>query len=83
MRSRLNLQTACTTVTTMPPWFIDITHWDVSAVFLVLMLLTKWYPSRALIAEKFNYFMTSLRGENEVQFKFENTMHNYNATLVH
>ena len=30
MRFRLNLKTACTT--TMPPYFIDITHCDVSAV---------------------------------------------------
>ena len=29
-----------------------------------------------------NYFMTSLRGKKEVQVKFENSMHNYNATLV-
>ena len=40
MKSRLNLTTACTT--TMPPELIDITHWDVSAVVLVLMLFTKW-----------------------------------------
>ena len=38
---------------------------------------------RVLIAEKLNYFMTSLRGKNEVQVKFENSMYNYNATLVH
>ena len=43
MRLRLNLKRACTT--TMPPLFIDITHWDVSAVVLVLMLFTKWGPS--------------------------------------
>ena len=30
-----------------------------------------------------NYFMTSLPGKNEVEVKFENSMHNYNATLVH
>ena len=29
----------------MIPQFIDITHWDVSAVVLVLMLSTKWGPS--------------------------------------
>ena len=42
-------------------------------------------PVRVLISEKVNnkYFMTSIRGKNEVQVKFENTMHNYNATLVH
>ena len=40
-------------------------------------------PVRLLIAEKLNYFMTSLRGKNEVEVKFENSMHNYNATLVH
>ena len=39
-------------------------------------------PVKVLIAEKFNYFMTSLRGKNEVEVKFENSMHNYNATLV-
>ena len=27
--------------------------------------------------------MTSLRGKNKVKVKFENSMHNYNATLVH
>ena len=60
----------------------------------------KVVPVRLLIAEKFNYFMTSLRGKNEVaenfyyfmtslrgknevEVKFENSMHNYNATLVH
>ena len=43
----------------------------------------KVVPIRILIAEKCNYFMTSLRGKNEVQVKFENSMHNYNATLVH
>ena len=83
MRSRLNFKTVCTT--TMPPWFIDITHWDVSAVVLVLMLFTKWIPIRVLIAEKLNYSMTSLLhvGKNDVEVKFENRMHNYNATLVH
>ena len=43
----------------------------------------KVVPVKVLIAEKFNYFMTSLRGKNEVEVKFENSMHNYNATLVH
>ena len=43
----------------------------------------KVVPVRLLIAEKLNYFMTSLRGKNEVKVKFENSMHNYNATLVH
>ena len=38
---------------------------------------------RVFIAEKLNYFMTSLRGQNEAEVKFENSMHNYNATLVH
>ena len=38
---------------------------------------------RVLIADKLNYFMTSLRGKNEVQVKFENSMHNYNVTLSH
>ena len=37
---------------------------------------------RVLMAEKLNYFMTSLQGKNEVQVKIENSMHNYNATLV-
>ena len=27
--------------------------------------------------------MTSLQGKNEVEVKVENSMHNYNATLVH
>ena len=26
--------------------FIDITHWDVSAVVLVLMMFRKWYRSK-------------------------------------
>ena len=43
----------------------------------------KVVPVKVLIAEKLNYFMTSLRGKNEVEVKFENSMHNYNATLVH
>ena len=43
----------------------------------------KVIPVRLLIAEKLNYFMTSLRGKYEVEVKFENSMHNYNATLVH
>ena len=43
----------------------------------------KVVPVRLLIAEKLNYFMTSLRGKNKVKVKFENSMHNYNATLVH
>ena len=43
----------------------------------------KVVPIRVLIATKLNYFMTSLRGKNEVEVKFENSMHNYNVTLVH
>ena len=43
IRSKLNLKTACTT--TMPIEFICIIYWGVSAVVLVLMLFTKWYPS--------------------------------------
>ena len=52
---------------------------------LILEQLTKWYLSRVLISVKFNYmyFMTSLGGKNEVQVKFERSMHNYNVTLVH
>ena len=52
----------------------DITQWNVSAVVLVLMLFTKWLPVRVLIAENFNYFMTSLRGKIEVKVKLENSM---------
>ena len=63
--------------------FIDITHWHVSAVVLVLMLCTKWHPSRVLISKKLNYFMISLRGKIEVQVLFENSMHSYNVILVH
>ena len=40
-------------------------------------------PIRILITEKCNYYMTSLGGKNKVKVKFENSMHNYNATLVH
>ena len=45
----------------------------------------KVVPVGVLISVKFNYmyFMTSLRGKNEVKVKFENSMHNYNATPVH
>ena len=43
----------------------------------------KVVPVKVLIAEKLNYFMTLLRGKNKVEVKFENSMHNYNATLVH
>ena len=43
----------------------------------------KVVPTRLLISEKLNYFMTSLRGKNEVEVKFENSMHNYDATRVH
>ena len=51
MRSRLNLKRAC--ITTMPPQFIDITHWDVSAVILVLInAVHKMVPVRVLIAKK-------------------------------
>ena len=62
----------------------DITQWNVGALVLEqFLLLTKWYLSRVLlISVKFNYmyFMTSLPGKNEVEVKFENSMHNYNAT---
>ena len=43
----------------------------------------KVVPVRAMNAKKLNYFTTSLRGKNEVEVKFENSMHNYNASLVH
>ena len=43
----------------------------------------KVVPVRVLIAKKWNYCMTSLWGKNEVEVKFVNSMHNYNATLVH
>ena len=43
----------------------------------------KVVPIRLLISEKLNYFMTSQQGKNEVEVKFENSMHNYNATRVH
>ena len=43
----------------------------------------KVVPVRVLIAEKLNYFITSLQGKNEVEVKYENSMHNYNASLVH
>ena len=45
--------------------------------------LTNSGTHQSLIAEKLNYFMISLWGQNEVEVKFENSMHNYNATLVH
>ena len=48
------------------------------------MMFNKVVPVRVFIAGKLNYFMTSLRGKKkEVEVKFENSMHNYNATLVH
>ena len=69
-------KTACTTT-------MSLKQWNVGAVVLVTVLFTKWYLSRVLIAEKLYYFMTSLRGKNEVHVKFKNSMHNYNASLVH
>ena len=48
-----------------------------SAVVLVVLLF------RVLIAEQLNYFITLLRGQNEVEVKIESNMHNYNVTLVH
>ena len=42
----------------------------------------KWYPSEYWSLKNINC-ITSLRGRNEVEVKFENSMHNYNATLVH
>ena len=55
----------------------DITQWNVGKVsfrtVLVLEQLTV-VSVRVLISVKFTYmyFMTSLRGKNEVQVKFEN-----------
>ena len=43
----------------------------------------KVVPISILITEKCNYFITSIRGKNEVEIKFENSIHNYNVTLVH
>ena len=43
----------------------------------------KVLPVRLLIAEKLNYFTTSPWGKNKVEVKFENSIHNCNATLVH
>ena len=40
-------------------------------------------PVRVIIAKKLNSCMTSLRGKYEVLVKYENSMHNCNATLVH
>ena len=40
-------------------------------------------PVRVFIAKKLNYFTTSLWGKNKVEVKFEDSMHNYNASLVH
>ena len=53
--------------------------------FRTVFAVDKVVPVRVLISVKFNYmyFMTSLRGKNEVEVKFENSMHNYNASLVH
>ena len=53
----------------------DITQWNVGAVVLEqFLLLTKWYLSRVLIWPRC--------GKYEVEVKFENSMHNYNATLA-
>ena len=41
----------------------------------------KAVPIWVLIADKLNYFMTSLWGKNKIEIK--NSMHNYNFTLVH
>ena len=65
----------------------DITQWNVGACssFRTVFVVDKVVPVRVLISVKFNYmyFITSLRGKNEVKVKFENSMHNYKATLVH
>ena len=63
----------------------DITQWNVC---VVVFGSSQSGSHLGIITEKFNYFMTSLRGtslrgKNEFQVKFENSMHNYNATLVH
>ena len=79
MRSKSNLKTACTI--TMPPEFIDICGCQCSS--FGTYAVHKVVPVRLLISEKLNYYMTSLRGKNEVKVKFENSMHNYNATRVH
>ena len=67
--------------------YIDITHWDVSAVVLVLVLFTRQSIDlrniKQFFSETLNNFMTSIRGNNEVEVKIENTMHNYNVTLAH
>ena len=75
MRSRLNLKTGCTLV-----------HWYHTLGCQCSSFGTyvhKVVPIIVLIAKKFNYFMTSLWGKNEVEIKFENSMHNYNATRGH
>ena len=53
--------------------------------FGTVFAVNKVVPVRVLISVKFNYmyFMTLLWGKNEIQVKFEKSMHNYNATLVH
>ena len=80
MRLRLNSKTACRT--TMPPWFFDITYWDVS---FGTNAVPKVLSVRLLIAEKLNYIMTSLRGKKIwLRLKLQTACTcNYNATLIH
>ena len=47
------------------------------------MLFTKWYPSEYWSLNNWAILWPRLRGKNEVQVKFENSMHNYNVILVH
>ena len=71
-RSRLKLKTACTTIMSIK--LTNITHWDVSAVVLVVMLFTKWYLLE---------YWTILWPRYKVKIRLRlNSMHNYNATLV-
>ena len=47
------------------------------------MLFTKRYPSEYWSLNNWAILWPRLRGKNEVQVKFENSMHNYNVILVH
>ena len=83
LKNRLRLKSKTASTTIMSLKLNDITQWNVSAVVFGSTAVHKMVPVWIFITEKLNYFMTSLRGKNEVQVKFENSMHHYNVTLVH
>ena len=82
MGLRLNLKTAC-----IKNYNATLVHWHhtlgCQCSSFGTYAVHKVVPVRVLIAKKLNYFTTSLRGKNKVEVQFENSMHIYNASLVH